>query len=229
VALRPRRELIVRRSATAALPRLGVVPADERLADEAALVDPERSGRRLARSLAAACDGAALAVLDTPPGLAGLTATALVAADAVVMPAPPDYLAMDGLRGAVEAVRRIEKLRGSRYRPLAILPTFVEPRRRASQAALAVLRERFGALVMAAEIPRSARFDTAALAGVPLVVAARSSTGARAYRAAAGELAGALGEPVSSRGKALRAYAQADVREAMLDARRQGSGATPDG
>ena len=141
-------------------------------------------------------------MLDTPPALGGLNDAALRAADAVLVPAAADYLAAEALRGTLEAVRRVEKARGSRYAPLAILPTFADRRRSGARAAEALLRDQFPDLVLESSIPVSARFDSAALAGVPVVRRAPARAAAQAYRSAARELLGRLGTRTSAKRKA---------------------------
>jgi chromosome partitioning protein len=219
-----------RRSPVAALARLGVVPADPRLAAEETAVhgDGRRSGR-----FAAALDGAneewEIVVVDTPPGLGGLSAAALRAADAVVIPAAADYLSIDALQGTIEAVRAVEHEGARHYTPLVVLPTFVDPRRPGALAATALMRERFGDLVSPAQIPRSARHDTAALAGSPVVASAPRSPAAAAYRTAADDLAGRLGRKPPKRHGALRGFVRADMREALMAMRRTVRGQTPNG
>ena len=129
-------------------------------------------------------------MLDTPPALGALTGVALQAADAVVVPVAADYLAVETLRATLEGIRAVERDRGSRYRPLAVLPTMVQMRRPGSRAAAALVRERFGDLVLPDDIPFSARFDSSALAAVPVVAREPSSRPAQAYRVAARARAG---------------------------------------
>jgi chromosome partitioning protein len=202
------------------LDRLGVVPADPRLAEEEVAVSADRTrGARLLRSLDGERGAWQVAVVDTPPALAGLTEAALHSATAVVMPVAADFLALDSLRSALDTVRRLEKEHGRRYAPLALLPTYVERRRAGSVAAVELLREQFGDLVLEAEIPRSARFDTTALAGVPVTVAAPKSAPAMAYRAAARELLGRLGRKAPKHGRTVKVFVRADMREALREVR----------
>jgi chromosome partitioning protein len=207
-----------RQSPVATLDRLGVVPADPRLATEEA--DGSRGDR-----FAAALDGSneewETVVVDTPPGLGGLSASALRAADAVVIPAAADYLSIDALQGTIEAVRAIERDAGRRYTPLVLLPTFVDPRRPGALAATALMRDRFGELVSPAQIPRSARHDTAALAGSPVVASAPRSTAAAAYRSASDDLVARLGRKPPKRHGALKGFVRSDMREALMAMRRR--------
>ena len=203
--------------------RLGVVPADEALGEEEhdLLGDTARRAR-LRRSLDRVRDHWAVAVLDTPPALGGLNDAALRAGDAVLVPAAADYLAAEALRGTLDAVRRVEKASGSRYAPLAILPTFADRRRSGARAAEALLRDRFPDLVLESSIPVSARFDSAALAGVPVVVSAPGSSASQAYRSAARELLGRLGTRTAAKRKDVKGFVRTDMREALQELRRGG-------
>jgi chromosome partitioning protein len=214
-----------RTSPVPALRRLGVVPADARLgAEEAAIFTDHRRGERFAGALESASEEWEAIVVDTPPGLGGLSAAALRAADAVVIPAAADYLSIDALQGTIEAVRNIERETGRRYTPLVLLPTFVDARRPGAAAAAALMRERFGDLVSPSQIPRSARYDSAALAGVPVVAGAPRSTAAAAYRAASDDLIARLGRKPVKRHGALKGFVRADMREALLAMRRRPRG-----
>ena len=140
------------------------------------------------------------------------------------MPAAADYLAAEALRGTLDAVRRVEKASGTRYAPLAILPTFADRRRTGARAAEALLRERFPDLVLESSIPVSARFDSAALAGVPVVVAAPALAAARrtAPRPASCSAGWAASARTARRRKAVKGFVRADMRGALLDLRRGG-------
>ena len=149
-----------------------MVAADLALADvEAELLADGRRRARLATGLERLREREhwAVTVIDVPPALGGLSDAALRAADAVLVPVAADFLALDALRSTLAAVRAVEKARGGAYAPLAVLPTFVD-RRRATADAVALLQEQFGDLLLAGGIPRSARFDAAALSGVPVAI-----------------------------------------------------------
>jgi chromosome partitioning protein len=210
----------VRRSYVPSLKGLGVVPADDRLVEEASISPAARRGERLAAALASAGKEWDAIVVDTPPGLGGLAGLALWAADAVVIPAAADYLSIHALQGTIDSVRSIERDTGRRYTPLVLLPTFVDPRRPGAVDATALMRERFGDLVSPTQIPRSARYDSSALAGVPAVVGAPLSEAAAAYRRAADDLVARLGRKPAKRHGALKGFVRADMREAFTAARR---------
>jgi chromosome partitioning protein len=210
----------VRRSYLPSLRTLGVVPADDRLLEEGSMSADRRRGERLAAAFAKAGAEWDVIVVDTPPGLGGLGASALWAADAVMIPAAADYLSIHALQGTIESVRSIERDTGRRYTPLVLLPTFVDPRRPGAVDATALMRERFGDLVSPNQIPRSSRYDSAALAGVPVVVGAPRSEAATAYRGACDDLVARLGQKPAKRHGALKGFVRADMRAAFIAARR---------
>ena len=212
--------------AHAALFRLGVLPADLELAGvEAALLADTRRRARLGDGLGRQRDHWAVTVLDVPPALGGLSDAALRAADAVLVPVAADFLALDALRSTLAAIRATEKARRRSYTPLAILPTFVD-RRPATLAAVELLEAQFSDLILSGGIPRSARFDAAAFAGLPIALTAPQTAPAQAYAEAAAALQAALrGAPPTKRAEvrrrpAVKQFVRADMREALRDLRR---------
>ena len=75
-------------------------------------------------------------------------------------------------------------------------------------------------MVMRAEVPRSARFDSAALSGRPVALTAPASTAAQSYRHAAEELLAQLGGKQPKR-QAVKRFVRTDMREALLALRRR--------
>jgi chromosome partitioning protein len=214
-AFSAKREWTVRYAAADPLGRLAVVPAGGDLAEAGAALarSPERAAR-LRRSLDAEAERWNVVLLDTPPAIGSLTGAALAAADGVVIPVAAGYLALEALQAVINQVRRAEKAHRRRYTPLALLPTFVDRRSAASVAAMRVLEERLDGSLVLGEIPRSARFDAAALEGLPVGSMAPRSAPAVAYRQAARGLLAALGRPSHGR-RAMKAYVRADVRSAL--------------
>ena len=205
--------------------QLGIVCADPQLAEEEAAMLRERSrAPRLVKTFEAQRGLWDIAVLDTPPALGALTDAAMRAADAVLVPVAADYLAVEALRATLDGIRSVERERDMRYRPLAILPTMVHARRSGSRAAAALLRERFGDLVLPDDVPYSARLDSSALLGVPLVARESGSPPALAYRSAARGVLGQLGAAPPKRKGAVRDFVRADMRSALQKMRRAAGG-----
>jgi chromosome partitioning protein len=144
----------------------------------------------------------------------------LHSADAVLVPVAAEYLAVEALRATLDGIRAVERERDMRYSPLAILPTMVNRRRPGSRAAAALLRERFGDLVLPDDIPYSARLDSASLAGVPLVAKEPASLPALAYRSAARGVLAQLGQAPRKRKGVVRDFVRADMRSELQVLRR---------
>jgi chromosome partitioning protein len=215
----------VRAIAPPAPVQLGIVCADPQLADEeAAMLRDRARATRLERTFEAQRGLWDIAVLDTPPALGALTDAAMRSADAVLIPVAADYLAVEALRATLEGIRALERERDVRYRPLVILPTMVHARRPGSRAAAALLRERFGELVLPDDIPFSARLDSSALAGVPLVAREAASPPALAYRSAARAVLAQLGQAPAKRKGAVRDFVRSDMRAALRSLRRTSTG-----
>jgi chromosome partitioning protein len=215
----------VRAIAPPAPVQLGIVCADAQLAEEEAAMLGDRSrAARLVRTFESQRGLWDIAVLDTPPALGALTDAAMRSADALLIPVAADYLAVEALRATLDGIRTLERQRGTRYRPLAILPTMVHARRPGARAAAALLRERFGELVLPEDIPFSARLDSAALAGVPLVARDAASPPAVAYRAAARGVLAQLGAAPPKRKGAVRDFVRADMRSSLQSLRRTPAG-----
>jgi chromosome partitioning protein len=211
----------VRAIAPPAPVQLGIVCADPQLAEEEAAILRDRSrGARLTKTFEAQRGLWDIAVVDTPPALGALTDAALRSADAVLVPVAAEYLAVEALRATLDGIRAVERERDMRYSPLAILPTMVNRRRPGSRAAAALLRERFGDLVLPDDIPYSARLDSASLAGVPLVAKEPASPPALAYRSAARGILAQLGQAPRKRKGAVRDFVRADMRSALQLLRR---------
>jgi chromosome partitioning protein len=211
----------VRAIAPPAPVQLGIVCADPQLAEEESAILRDRSrGARLTKTFEAQRGLWDIAVLDTPPALGALTDAAMHSADAVLVPVAAEYLAVEALRATLDGIRAVERERDMRYSPLAILPTMVNRRRPGSRAAAALLRERFGELVLPDDIPYSARLDSASLAGVPLVAKEPASPPALAYRSAARGILAELGQAPRKRKGVLRDFVRADMRSELQVLRR---------
>ena len=129
------------------------------------------------------------------------------------------------MRGTLDAVRRVEKARGTRFAPLAILPTFVDGRRSGAHAAEMLLREAFDDLVLDGVRARCPHGSTPPRwPACPSCCRRRRTTAAVAYRSAARELLARLGgkRVAPGRRKAVKGFVRADMRESLQGLRRGG-------
>lgn len=90
-------------------------------------------------------------VIDSPPGDLGIVRSALLAADAVLIPLPPTTVDLDRLRPTLDLLAEVEPLRREPA-PVSVLLTRVRARTRSSRAAREVLTD-LGLTVLAAEVP----------------------------------------------------------------------------
>jgi chromosome partitioning protein len=162
-------------------PGLALAPSDLALAGvELGLVSRlgrENVLRRCLRSVEAEFD---LAILDCPPSLGLLTVNALTAAEALLIPTPPQAVDLRGLRLFWETVERIREELNPGLRVLGILPTFVDERLVHHREALAVLRA-WGWPVLDVRVGRSVRVAEAAAVGESVVTYAPGHPPSRAF------------------------------------------------
>jgi chromosome partitioning protein len=128
-------------------------------------------------------------VLDCPPSLSLVSVNALVAADAVVVPVPPQPLAIEALSSFVSSVQRVRHRLGARGGIVGILPTMV---RTGSARALSRLRGEYGPQVLATEIPASRALQKAFDEGKTIVALAPRSADAACFGRLAVEVLGRL-------------------------------------
>lgn len=155
---------------TTAWDRLDLVSGEESLATVSVDLTPWPSFTgRMGEALRGLADRYAWVVIDTPPALDLRTASALIAADLVLVP-----VALSGgfLAAAVGKTRlAAEGAAQSRGRPLPwlLVPNAVQLHTNAHQAALEALASAFPSNLAPAALRHSVRAQEAAAMGVPLV------------------------------------------------------------
>jgi len=127
-------------------------------------------------------------LIDCPPSLNMLTVNALVAADGVLIPMQCEYYALEGLTALSQTVQAVAATLNPGLNIEGILRTMYDPRNRLSQEVSDQLIEYFGDTVYRTIIPRNVRLAEAPSFGLPVIVYDRSSRGALAYIALAGEI-----------------------------------------
>ena len=127
-------------------------------------------------------------LIDCPPSLNMLTLNAMVAADSVMIPMQCEYYALEGLSALINT---IEEIRGSVNPKLEIeglLRTMYDPRKNLATDVSGQLILHFGDKVYRTVIPRNVRLAEAPSHGMPVLNYDRTSRGAVAYLALAGEI-----------------------------------------
>jgi len=126
-------------------------------------------------------------IIDCPPSLGVLTVNGLVAAQTVIIPLQCEYLAMRGLR---QLNKVIEKIR-SKVNPkltTRILRTMHQTRTIHSTDVVEEVKKVFGGKVYNSIIKRTIKFADSSVAGEPVLIYAKNSEAANAYRELAKEV-----------------------------------------
>lgn len=139
--------------------------------------------------------------LDCPSSIGLLTRNALAASDAFLIPAVPQFLAVDGLDHLADTARRVALSAGSRTELLGMLLTMADYRLKATRDVVADLRHRFGKDVFVVEVRTNVSLAEAPALGQTIFQYKPYATGARAYRLLAEEVL----EAVDLRGLGVRA------------------------
>jgi chromosome partitioning protein len=177
-----------------------LVPANRELAGaEVELVDlPERE-MRLKDALAEALRQMRTAInrvapdydfilLDCPPSLSLLTLNGLCAADSVLIPMQCEYYALEGLSDLVQTIRKVRAHLNPALEIEGLLRTMYDPRNTLAQNVASELEKHFGSKLYRTIVPRNVRLAEAPSHGIPALHLDRSSKGAQAYLALAGEM-----------------------------------------
>ena len=166
-----------------------VLPSNSDLtAAEVELLDFENKEARLKSALQTVAANYDYILIDCPPSLNMLTLNALVAAHRVLIPMQCEYFALEGLSALSETISAIA---GSVNKSLVIeglVRTMFDPRNKLTQEVSQQLKQHFGDQVFRTVIPRNVRLAEAPSYGLPIIEYDKTSSGALAYLALAGEL-----------------------------------------
>ena len=126
-------------------------------------------------------------IIDCPPSLGLLTVNALAAADEVIIPVQPEYLALEGLSHLSQTIELVRRNLNPSLRLRGILLTMFDARTNLARQVEEEVRRHFDNTFHAV-IPRSVRLSEAPSHGEPIQRYDPLSAGARAYEAFADEL-----------------------------------------
>ena len=127
-------------------------------------------------------------LIDCPPSINMLTVNALTAADGVLIPMQCEYYALEGLSALLNTVEQVRKTVNTDLEVFGLLRTMVDPRINLSNEVSAQLISHFDDKVFRTVIPRNVRLAEAPSFGRPVLYHDRTSRGALAYLALAGEV-----------------------------------------
>jgi chromosome partitioning protein len=184
---------------TSASGEYDLVPANRHLAGaEVEMVDIERRETRLKEALASIESDYDFVLIDCPPALNLLTVNGLTAAQAVMIPMQCEYYALEGLSDLVATVKRVRAHLNPQLEIEGLLRTMYDPRNTLAQQVSAQLVAHFGDKVYRTVIPRNVRLAEAPSHGMPILKFDRTSKGAQAYLALAGEMINRNPQPATA-------------------------------
>ena len=166
-----------------------VVPANSDLTGaEVGLLDELGRELRLRSALEGALGDYDFILIDCPPALNMLTVNALVAAEGVIVPTQCEYFALEGISALVETIEKIRRILNPGLHIEGFLRTMFDPRNNLANQVSQQLLAHFGDKVYHTVIPRNVRLAEAPSHGLPALLYDKSSSGATAYLALAGEM-----------------------------------------
>jgi chromosome partitioning protein len=143
---------------------------------------------RLKRALEPVRDNYEYIIIDCPPSLNMLTVNAMTASDSVLVPMQCEYYALEGLTALMDTISQLTSVVNGDLHIEGILRTMYDPRNRLANDVSEQLKRHFGDKVYRTVIPRNVRLAEAPSFGSPAMYYDKSSTGAKAYLALAGEI-----------------------------------------
>ena len=171
--------------------RVGIdlLPANADLtAAEVELMRTHGAETRLKDALASIKQDYQFVILDCPPALNMLTLNAMVASDGVIIPMQCEYYALEGLTSLLDTIEQVRSSVNPDLKIEGMLRTMYDPRNTLSNDVSTQLIEHFGDKVYRTIVPRNVRLAEAPSYGLPALLYERTSRGALAYLALAGEM-----------------------------------------
>lgn len=168
---------------------IDLLPANADLtAAEVNLMRTDNAEQRFKESIAPIKDNYDYILIDCPPALNMLTLNALVASDGVIIPMQCEYYALEGLTALVDTIEQVRSSVNPNLEIEGLLRTMFDPRNTLSNDVSAQLIEHFGDKVYRTIVPRNVRLAEAPSYGLPALLYEKTSRGALAYLALAGEM-----------------------------------------
>lgn len=168
---------------------LDVIPGNSDLtAAEVQLMDTKNRERKLSDALLKVKNEYDYIIIDCPPSLNMLTINAMVAANSVLIPMQCEYYALEGLSDLMGTMNNIRERLNPTLHLEGILRTMVDNRSRLTKDVSDQLLDYFKERVFRTYIPRNIRLAEAPSHGLPVMFYDKSSRGAVAYVALAGEM-----------------------------------------
>lgn len=169
--------------------RCDVLPSNADLtAAEVELMSMDQREQRLKMALLDARPNYDYILIDCPPSLNILTLNAFVAADSVLVPIQCEYYALEGLSALLETIEGVRETVNPALEIEGLLRTMYDGRNRLGVEVSAQLLQHFGDQVFRTVVPRNVRLAEAPSHGLSIMQYDKTSRGALAYLALAGEI-----------------------------------------
>ena len=166
-----------------------IAPASFRLVDaDVLLADAPGREKKLRAALASVRRKYDFILIDTPPSFGLVVVNSIVAADAVLVPLVPHYLALEGLSNLLKALDRTRKGTGAGGALLGIVLNMCDYRQGVTREVVDMVREHFGKDVFKTEIRVSVRMVEAPSYGASILTHAGRSAPAESYMDLAKEI-----------------------------------------
>jgi len=143
---------------------------------------------RLKKALEPIIDRYDYIIIDCPPSLNMLTVNALVAAQGVIIPMQCEYYALEGLTALMQTIESISEAVNPDLVIEGLLRTMYDPRNNLANDVSNQLKDHFGPKLYNTIIPRNIRLAEAPSHGMAVIHYDKTSKGALAYLALAGEI-----------------------------------------
>ena len=179
------------RSCVHRLEKIGIdlLPANADLtAAEVELMRTDGAQNRMKEAIKAIRDDYDYVLIDCPPALSMLTLNALVASDAVIIPMQCEYYALEGLSQLMDTINDVRSSVNPSLEVEGLLRTMYDPRNTLAKDVSDQLVQHFGDKVYRTVVPRNVRLAEAPSYGLPALLYEKTSSGALAYLALAGEM-----------------------------------------
>ena len=166
-----------------------VLPGNADLtAAEVGLLNEIGREKRLSIALKPVTDNYDFILIDCPPSLSMLTVNGLSAANGVIIPMQCEYFALEGMADLLGTIEGIREMVNPALEIEGVLRTMYDPRNSLTNDVSAQLTAHFQDKLYRTCIPRNVRLAEAPSFGLPALVHDKTSRGALAYLALAGEV-----------------------------------------
>jgi len=161
---------------------LYLLPADIQLSGaEVDLASLDKYEYRLKRLVQHFGEEYAYVIIDCPPSLSLLTINALCVANSVIIPLQCEFYALEGMSLLLKTIQLIKKKYNQNLQIEGILATMYDQRNNIARQVLEELSKHFASYIFKTLIPRNVHLSEAPSHGMPVIIFAPNSIGAKAY------------------------------------------------